>query len=208
MSSFVVEMTEFRSILRGATNRTLVIGDELCAGTETESAVAIVGAGIQVLAKRGVHFLFATHLHELGEYSGVKSYHLSVRAQGSALLYDRLLKEGAGSAMYGLEVCRGLDMDREFLALAFQLREERVGLAMKASRYNAAVVVSRCSLCGATEGLETHHIVPQREFKESELEKNRVSNLAVLCAACHDKHHAGSLTVGGWVQTSEGRKLV
>ena len=208
MSSFVVEMTEFRSILRGATNRTLVIGDELCAGTETESAVAIVGAGIQVLAKRGVHFLFATHLHELGEYSGVKSYHLSVRAQGSALLYDRLLKEGAGSAMYGLEVCRGLDMDREFLALAFQLREERVGLAMKASRYNAGVVVSRCSLCGATEGLETHHIVPQREFKESELEKNRVSNLAVLCAACHDKHHAGSLTVGGWVQTSEGRVLL
>lgn len=208
MSSFVVEMTEFRSILRGATNRTLVIGDELCAGTETESAVAIVGAGIQVLAKRGVHFLFATHLHELGEYSGVKSYHLSVRAQGSALLYDRLLKEGAGSAMYGLEVCRGLDMDREFLALAFQLREERVGLAMKASRYNAGVVVSRCSLCGATDGLETHHIVPQREFKESELEKNRISNLAVLCAACHDKHHAGSLTVGGWVQTSEGRVLL
>jgi 5-methylcytosine-specific restriction endonuclease McrA len=84
-----------------------------------------------------------------------------------------------------------------------------VGLAMKASRYNAGVVVSRCSLCGATEGLETHHIVPQREFKmDVGSEKNRVSNLAVLCAACHDKHHAGSLTVGGWVQTSEGRKLV
>jgi hypothetical protein len=44
MSSFVVEMTEFRSILRSAGPRTLVIGDELCAGTETASATAIVAA--------------------------------------------------------------------------------------------------------------------------------------------------------------------
>jgi len=222
MSSFVVEMSEFRSILRGATNRSLVIGDELCAGTETDSAVAIVGAGIQVLAKRGVHFFFATHLHELGEMlklETVKAYHLSVRAQGSVLIYDRVLKEGAGSAMYGLEVCRGLDMDAEFLKLAFHLREQRVGIGMKASRYNAGVVVSRCSICGATEGLETHHIVPQREFREKDVgtaitaitattDMNRISNLAVLCAACHDKHHAGSLAIGGWVQTTEGRKLV
>lgn len=215
MSSFVVEMSEFRSILRGATNRSLVIGDELCAGTETDSAVSIVGAGIQVLAKRGVHFFFATHLHELSDvitFSVVKPYHLSVRAQGSTLVYDRILKEGAGSAMYGLEVCRGLDMDPEFLLLAFQLRERRTGSVMKTSRYNAAVTVSTCSLCGAKENLETHHIVPQQEFRESKTDvgttKNRVSNLAVLCAACHDKHHAGSLLVGSWVQTTEGRKLV
>jgi DNA mismatch repair protein MutS len=214
MSSFVVEMSEFRSILRGATNRSLVIGDELCAGTETDSAVSIVGAGIQVLAKRGVHFFFATHLHELSEvltFSVVKPYHLSVRAQGSTLVYDRILKEGAGSAMYGLEVCRGLDMDPEFLLLAFQLRERRTGSVMKASRYNAAVTVSTCSLCGEKEKLETHHIVPQQEFRESKTDvgtsKNRVSNLAVLCAACHDKHHAGSLVVGSWVQTTEGRML-
>ena len=55
--------------------------------------------------------------------------------------------------------------------------------------------------------LQIKALLATLEFKESAGEKNRVSNLAVLCAACHDKHHAGSLTVGGWVQTSEGRVL-
>jgi DNA mismatch repair protein MutS len=213
LSTFAVEMSELRTILRLTDENSLILGDELCSGTETLSAISIFVAGIQKLHKRRSSFIFATHLHELGEYSGVKAYHLSVRAQGSTLVYDRILKEGAGSAMYGLEVCRGLDMDPDFLLLAFQLRERRLGSTAKASRYNAAVTVSTCSICGVKDNLETHHIVPQREFREESktnvgTSKNRVSNLAVLCAACHDKHHAGSLTVGSWIQTTEGRKLV
>ena len=229
MSSFVVEMTELRSILRHAGNRSLVIGDELCAGTETESAIALVAAGVQTLEARGVHFLFATHLHELGharEKGGAeddvgkqrklnrqtRSYHLTVKAVGSALQYDRLLKEGSGSEMYGLEVCRGLDMDAEFLALAFAIRKKRSGETVgKPSRYNAAVTVSTCSVCGSTEGLETHHIVPQAEATAGLIapgvSKNVVANLAVLCASCHAKHHAGALEIEGWVDTTEGRRL-
>jgi DNA mismatch repair protein MutS len=226
MSSFVVEMTELRSILKYADERSLVIGDELCAGTETDSAVALVSAGVQTLEKRGVHFLFATHLHELelGQELGpgledvgkhqTRSYHLSVKAVGSALQYDRLLKQGSGSDMYGLEVCRGLDMDAEFLTLAFQIRKRRCGDAIgKPSRYNALVTVSSCSVCGATEGLETHHLVPQAKAKATEgriaagVSKNVVSNLAVLCEACHLKHHKGLLEIGGWKQTTEGRVL-
>ena len=64
-STFVVEMLELRAILRRASARSLVIGDELCAGTEAQSALAIVGAGVVTLAKRGARFAFATHLHEL-----------------------------------------------------------------------------------------------------------------------------------------------
>jgi DNA mismatch repair protein MutS len=222
MSSFVVEMTELRSILRHAGKRSLVIGDELCAGTETESAVALVAAGVQTLEARGVHFLFATHLHELGRESRddvgkltkTRSYHLTVKAVGSALQYDRLLKEGSGSEMYGLEVCRGLDMDAEFLALAFAIRKKRSGETVgKPSRYNAAVTVSTCSVCGSVEGLETHHIVPQAEankragFLAPGVSKNVVSNLAVLCASCHAKHHGGALEIEGWKETTEGRRL-
>jgi DNA mismatch repair protein MutS len=229
MSSFVVEMTELRSILRHAGKRSLVIGDELCAGTETESAVALVAAGVQTLEARGVHFLFATHLHELGHAreKGVaeddvgkptnqktRSYHLTVKAVGSALQYDRLLKEGSGSEMYGLEVCRGLDMDAEFLALAFSIRKKISGESVgKPSRYNAAVTVSTCSVCGSTEGLETHHIVPQATANKRTgriapgVSKNVVANLAVLCALCHLKHHAGALEIEGWKETTEGRRL-
>jgi DNA mismatch repair ATPase MutS len=211
MSSFVVEMTELRSILKYADKRSLVIGDELCAGTETESAIALVSAGVQMLVKRGVHFLFATHLHELKSVDA-RSYHLSVKAVGSSLQYDRLLKEGSGSDMYGLEVCRGLDMDPEFLSLAFLIRKERNGDVGKPSRYNAAVTVSACSKCGRKEGLETHHIVPQAVAVEGRIaagvSMNTVSNLAVLCSACHDNHHKGLLSIEGWKDTTEGRRLV
>lgn len=226
MSSFVVEMTEFRSILRGAGSHTLVIGDELCAGTETASATSIVAAGVKTLADRGAHFFFATHLHELAtipeiaDHAAIRAYHLTVRpspTQHGALIYDRLLREGTGSPMYGLEVCRGLDMDSEFLAAAFDFRKRLFsedGAAPHASRYNAAVVVSACAVCGAREGLESHHIIPQAAAAATGgrispgKSKHVESNLAVLCGACHDKHHKGLLEIKGWMKTSSGRKLI
>jgi DNA mismatch repair protein MutS len=226
MSSFVVEMTEFRSILRSAATRMLVIGDELCAGTETASATAIVAAGIQTLVRRGAHFLFATHLHELSEIPEiandpkVRPYHLSVFPDltTGALVYDRTLRTGCGSPMYGLEVCRGLDMDTEFLALATALRTRMFTADGKAhaSRYNPAVIVSRCTACGADaarHALEVHHIVPQAAadaegYVAPGQHKNTKSNLAVLCENCHKKHHSGLLEIQGWKDTSEGPKLM
>jgi len=227
MSSFVVEMTEFRSILRSAATRILVIGDELCAGTETASATAIVAAGIQTLVKRGAHFLFATHLHELSEIpevsesQKVRSYHLSVRSDPTtgALIYDRMLRAGCGSPMYGLEVCRGLDMDAEFLALATAIRKRMFTADGKAhaSRYNPQVVVSQCAVCGADaiagRRLEVHHIVPQAAADHSGhiapgKHKNTKENLVVLCEKCHDEHHANLLEIQGWCDTTEGPKLM
>ena len=223
MSSFVVEMTEFRSILRSAASRILVIGDELCAGTETASATAIVASGIQTLVKRGAHFVFATHLHELvdipevASLTAVKAVHLAVHSDPTtgALTYDRTLKPGPGSPMYGLEVCKGLDMDPEFLEQAFALRKRLFSADEKAhaSQYTPTVIMSKCEVCTSTEGLETHHIVPQAAAdKKGRVKpgqhKNTKANLVVLCEACHDKHHRGLLEITGWKDTTEGRKLV
>lgn len=226
MSSFVVEMTEFRSILRAAGPRMLVLGDELCSGTETISAAAIVGAGIQTLQERGVHFVFATHLHELMDMpeiqtlasaSSVKPYHLTVNADTRGfLIYDRKLREGPGSPVYGLEVCRGLDMDAVFMKRAVDLRKRLDTTVLstfnKVSRYNAALPVQACHVCGAHTDLEVHHIVPQASADDkgnirTGLHKNSVGNLAVLCETCHDKHHRGDIQIQGWVQTSHGRML-
>jgi DNA mismatch repair protein MutS len=221
MSSFVVEMTEFRSILRSADNRTLVIGDELCAGTETASATAIVAAGINTLAKRNAHFFFATHLHELAEINMIKAnaaiqfYHLTVRpnAQTHTLIYDRKIKQGCGSPMYGLEVCRGLDMDEEFLDLAFNIRKQLfTDAGARLSTYNARVIVQACEVCGQRTTLETHHIVPQAAADHDGhiapgVHKNATHNLVALCDDCHKKHHNKMLDIQGWVQTSKGRQL-
>jgi DNA mismatch repair protein MutS len=225
MSSFVVEMTEFRSILKAAGPTTLVLGDELCAGTETVSAIAIVGAGIQTLVGKGAQFVFATHLHELMTMpelaaplatGAVRAYHLSVVPDmRGRLIYDRKLKEGSGSPIYGLEVCRGLDMDAGFLEAAMGIRRRLEGARGFAatSRYNAAIPVQACSVCGKTQGtLETHHIRPQAAADakgrvEPGRHKNEAGNLVVLCESCHDAHHRGDLEIRGWVATTEGRVL-
>ena len=218
MSSFVVEMTEFRSILRGAGPRSLIIGDELCAGTETASATSIVAAGIQRLADQDANFLFATHLHELSEIVNnpkITSYHLTVHSDPSnhTLVYDRKLRQGCGSPMYGLEVCRGLDMDPAFLQAAFGFRKRFfAGADAHLSHYNANVVVDACAICGSNESLETHHIVPQAAADKDKkispgTHMNNTSNLVPLCDGCHDKHHKGLLEIKGWIATSAGRKL-
>jgi DNA mismatch repair protein MutS len=219
LSSFAVEMTEFREILRFADERSLVLGDELCSGTESLSATALVAAGVETLANRGTKFVFATHLHELATLpdiaalAGVKPMHLKVHYEAATdrLIYDRTLTPGSGSALYGLEVCRALDLPTGYLERATALRKALAGWqAPTTSNYSAGVVVDACAACGSTAGLETHHIVPQASAATASAagyDINAPGNLVCLCAACHDDHHAGRLVIQRWVDTSAGRRL-
>jgi hypothetical protein len=223
-STFVVEMLELRAILRRADRHSLVIGDELCAGTELVSALAIVAAGLDLLSRRGACFVFATHLHELLELPQVAALrlqvlHMSVSTlPGTGLLvYGRKLLPGAGPATYGIEVCRGLDMDAEFLRVAESARREVQGVPAEVvpdrrSRYNAGLVVDRCGSCGAAAE-EVHHVVPQARadargmIRDLGYHKNRRFNLVPLCEACHHAVHAGRLRIGGYVRTTAGVRL-
>lgn len=210
LSSFAVEMTEFREILQLADGRSLVLGDELCSGTESLSATALVAAGIETLAERGTRFLFATHLHELADMlpSTVKAWHLKVEydAATDKLLYDRGLSPGAGSPLYGLEVCRALGLPPAYLERAMCLRKQLAGWQVpRRSRYVADAVVSVCEVCGSTKSLEMHHIVPQAAGGA-----DTAGNLVCLCEGCHDAHHGGRLIVEGWEEesvASSGRSL-
>jgi DNA mismatch repair protein MutS len=208
LSSFAVEMTEFREILRFADERSLVLGDELCSGTESLSATALVAAGVETLGARGTKFVFATHLHDLSrmlDVSSVRAVHLKVRYDAGAdrLIYDRSLAPGSGSALYGLEVCRALDLPTEYLERAMSLRKSLEGNQVATgSVYSAAAVVERCEVCGSRTGLETHHIRHQADGGGHE-----PSNLVCLCTGCHDDHHAGRLVIERWEDTSAGRQL-
>jgi DNA mismatch repair protein MutS len=212
LSSFAVEMTEFREILRHADERSLVLGDELCSGTESLSATALVAAGVETLVRRRAKFVFATHLHELAALpdiaglAGVRAFHLKVHydAATDVLVYDRTLAPGSGSALYGLEVCRALDLPTDFLDRATAIRRA-LGGAVTAHRsvYAAGAVVDACAVCGGAERLEMHHIVAQAEGGGDE-----VGNLVCLCARCHDDHHGGRLDIRGWEETSAGRRLL
>ena len=221
LSSFAVEMSELRDILRTADGNTLVLGDELCSGTESVSAMSLVAAGIDWLSTKKAKFIFATHLHDLPkllkpEAIGLKIWHLHVEYDPTtrALVYNRTLMPGNGSTLYGLEVARALDLPSEFLEIAAAHRRTITGSVTqedaKGSSWNSVITRRSCEVCGSavTKELEVHHIRPRSGAKNSILEDgtpmNHPSNLVVLCEACHDKEHTEGSVVTELVQTSEG----
>jgi DNA mismatch repair protein MutS len=230
LSSFAVEMSELRTILRLSNANSLILGDELCSGTESISAISIFVAGIEQLYTKECSFLFATHLHEIVHYEEItrlekcKIKHMSVfyDREKNTLVYDRKLKEGAGDSMYGLEVCKSLHLPQTFLERANEVRmkyfpEAQSMLTWKTSHFNSKKVVGMCERCGKERGKEVHHLQYQREADETgyiqgkkkgaKFHKNHASNLMTLCETCHDEMHRENKQHAR-VKTFEGYNLV
>ena len=211
LSTFAVEMSELRTILRLADKNSLVLGDELCSGTESISAVSIFVAGVQALDKTCCSFIFATHLHEIIGYEEITSLHhvgikhMSViyNAEKDCLVYDRKLKDGPGNNMYGLEVCKSLSLPQDFLENAHNIRmkyhpESASLLEQKGSHFNAKHIAGGlCEKCEITPAVDVHHLIFQNEadkkgtIKKTGLtfNKNNAANLMNLCQSCHDEIH-------------------
>jgi DNA mismatch repair protein MutS len=223
LSSFAVEMSEMRDIFREAGPKSLVLGDELCSGTETSSATALVAAGLKGLMKRGARFLFATHLHSLSKIeevtnnSGLKIWHLHVEYDKikDRLVYHRTLREGSGSSLYGLEVAKAMRIPDDILEDAIRFRKRLVGESELSesvgSSWNSKIIRIKCEICGTSESseLEVHHIKPRKLADKlghlTDLSNvHSQANLVTLCELCHDKLHAGTIEVGHMIQTSDG----
>jgi len=223
LSSFAVEMTELREILQNAGPASLVLGDEVCSGTESVSATAIVAATLTHLHGRGAKFIFATHLHglldipSLSQLSSLSVWHLKVRYDPvtDRLIYERTLAPGPGSSLYGLEVARAMNLPEEVLTLAHSLRRELLGtrseLEASGSAWNPDIRRRACEVCGSAivRDLEVHHIRPRAEANEHGVfndgsQQNHVRNLILVCSSCHDKSHTGALSIAPMVLTSDG----
>ena len=212
LSTFAVEMSELRIILKMANENSLVLGDELCSGTEVESALSLFSAGLIELHAKKSTFLFATHFHEITKYEEIQRLenlglkHMSVHYDKATnnLIYDRILKDGQGSRMYGLEVCKSLYMEDTFLELAYSFRnkyfpEKKGELQHAPSHYNKKKIRGICQMCKSEIAEETHHLSPQKEANEQgyigSFHKNHKANLASVCEKCHDKLHETNSTV-------------
>jgi DNA mismatch repair protein MutS len=231
MSTFVVEMSELRVILRMANANTLVLGDELCSGTEMDSAISIFVAGLQHLYRAGASFIFATHLHEIAAYSEIREMaprlrlaHMRVfydKARDT-LVYDRKLQDGAGESMYGLEVCKSLHLPDDFLENANTIRVKYRGVSAKTptasiledavpSRYNAAKLRRLCELCEKARGTEVHHLQHQESADADNfighIHKNHPANLASVCEDCHREIHTTGVEHMK-VKTGKGVRIV
>jgi DNA mismatch repair protein MutS len=218
LSTFQVEMSEFNTIDNLSDENSLVLGDELCSGTEIYSARSLFSAGIIRLNKKGASHIFATHFHDLTNIehikniSSLKMKHMEVCYDESldTLIYNRELKDGQGSKMYGLEVCKFLKFDPEFINLAYEIRNAEFPDSknisdMKPSSYNNKLK-GKCAFCenGAEE---MHHLMPQKDADTNgtieHYHKNHPANTLALCKSCHreetnnDRRRKAVLTTNG-----------
>jgi DNA mismatch repair protein MutS len=110
-STFMVEMSETANILNNATNKSLIILDEIGRGTSTFDGVSIAWAVTEFLHdKLKARTLFATHYHELTELGrvlkGVRNLHVSVKEWGEGIVFLHRIVEGPTDKSYGIHVAR------------------------------------------------------------------------------------------------------
>jgi DNA mismatch repair protein MutS len=202
-------MSELRTILRLANKNSLILGDELCSGTENMSAISIFVAGIQRLSNLGCSFIFATHLHEIVNYEEIINLnnlvlkHMAViyNREKDLLIYNRRLEDGPGNAMYGLEVCKSLSLPEDFMNAAYVIREKynnnsKSILSLHTSHFNTKKIMGNCEKCGIEVGSEIHHLQHQKDAPSGIINKNgdllpvhKLANLITLCNKCHDAFH-------------------
>jgi DNA mismatch repair protein MutS len=231
-SSFIIEMNELRSILKKANNKTLIIGDEICRGTEYLSANAIVASTILRLVDLKAKFMFATHLHDLikinkiKELNQIKFFYLSVEKIGNDLVFTRKMMEGTGEQIYGITIAKYILDDPIFINTAVELKNEMLEnnnitttlISDKKSNYNNEIYMDSCSICNSKDNLESHHINFQKNFENSKIGlifkdkkhivKDSKANLITLCNKCHDDLHGQKIKINTKINTTNGIQVI
>ena len=110
-STFMVEMNEVAQILKFATNRSLIILDEVGRGTSTFDGMSIARAVIEYIDKKiRAKTLFATHYHELTDLAEtsarIENFCVAVKERGSEVIFLRRIKPGGADKSYGIQVAK------------------------------------------------------------------------------------------------------
>jgi len=122
-STFMVEMTETANILHNATERSLVLMDEVGRGTSTFDGLSLAWACADYICNQlEALTLFATHYFELTEldqrYAGAVNVHLSASEQGDELVFLHSVQEGAANQSYGIQVARLAGLPSSVIGIA------------------------------------------------------------------------------------------
>jgi DNA mismatch repair protein MutS len=136
-STFMVEMNETANIVNNATDRSLVILDEIGRGTSTFDGLSIAWSVAEYLHDFiRARTLFATHYHEMTELSvvcsGVKNYNVAVREWNDQIIFLRKIQPGAADKSYGIQVARLAGLPKEIID-----RAKEILANLEASELNA-----------------------------------------------------------------------
>ncbi len=156
-STFMVEMMEVASILKEATNNSLVILDEIGRGTSTYDGLSIAWAVAEYIVdkeKCGAKTLFATHYHELTKLEetkpGVKNYSIAVKEKGEDIVFLRKIVAGGTDESYGVHVAKLAGVPTEVLKNANHilkgLERKSVLIEKKKEEENKKVAVGQLDL--------------------------------------------------------------
>ena len=130
-STFMVEMTEVANILRNATNKSLLILDEIGRGTSTFDGLSIAWAVVEHISNGkllGAKTLFATHYHELTELEGkidsVNNYCIAVKEKGDDIVFLRKIVKGGADKSYGIQVAKLAGVPESVISRAKEIVSE------------------------------------------------------------------------------------
>lgn len=135
-STFMVEMSEVANILANATNKSLVVLDEIGRGTSTFDGLSIAWAVVEYISNNSKSkTLFATHYHELteleGVLEGVKNYKIAVQELDEKVVFLRKIVRGGANKSFGIEVARLAGVPKDVLDRAKEISEKLEALNQK-----------------------------------------------------------------------------
>ncbi len=140
-STFMVEMWEVSNILRNATNRSLLLLDEVGRGTSTYDGLSIAWAIIEYLCNNSrlrSKTLFATHYHELtkleGTIYGVKNYSVAVKRINNEIIFLRKIISGGADESYGIEVAALAGLPKETI-----IRAKEILMTLENDKHNTQI---------------------------------------------------------------------
>ena len=145
-STFMVEMNEVANILNNATDKSLLILDEVGRGTSTYDGLSIAWAVMEFVSKHmKAKTLFSTHYHELTELEGVaegvKNYRVMVKEFQNSIVFLHKIARGSANRSFGLEVAALAGLPKELLQRAKEIlalqeaADKRVDLTQKQQQH-------------------------------------------------------------------------
>ena len=147
-STFMLEMNEVATILKGATKKSLIIYDEVGRGTSTYDGMAIARAVVEYThsKKIGAKTLFATHYHELTDmeeqYEGIVNYNIAAKKRGDSVIFLRKIVRGGTDDSYGIEVAKLAGVPTEVVKRAKEILAEIEKVGTVAPKGNTAAASS------------------------------------------------------------------
>ena len=170
-STFMVEMSEVSNILNNATEKSLIILDEVGRGTSTTDGVSIATAiSMYIHDKIGAKTVFATHYHELtdleNKFSHIVNYRIEVDEKQGKVMFLRNIVKGGADKSYGIEVAKLAGLPKEILVESRKILKR---LEQKKELIEKTVDVRQLSLFGENLKFED-------DFEEIEKDSENIEN--------------------------------